>query len=251
MILSKATEGFLPEKVAAGRSPKTTQQYRYVLERFKGFVGDGNVEDLSTEDVRRFLAWLRTDYKAQRFSGDAKPVSDKTVLNFYIALSSFWSWLVSEGLAEHNVVWTLPTPKAPLPVVEPFTKDEIVALVKACNETRQWHTRSGRITRSRRPTANRDKAIVLMLLDTGLRASELCGLLRKDVDLGDGSAVVRRGKGGVERIVYLGRRTRRVLWRYLAEREEDAPEDPLLLNRLDRPFTPLHLLRLALPLTEH
>jgi integrase/recombinase XerD len=124
---------------------------------------------------------------------------------------------VSEGLAEHNVVWTLPTPKAPLPVVEPFTKDEIVALIKACDETRQWHTRSGRTTRSRHPTAHRDKAIVLMLLDTGLRASEFCSLLRKDVDLSDGSVVIQRGKGGAGRIVYLGRRTRLVLWRYLGQ----------------------------------
>jgi hypothetical protein len=87
--LSRATEGFLLEKVAAGRSTKTTEQYRYVLDRFKGFVGDKNVEDLGTEDVRCFLAWLRTDYKPQRFSGDTRPVSDKTVVNFYTALSSF------------------------------------------------------------------------------------------------------------------------------------------------------------------
>ena len=114
-----------------------------MLDRFKTFVGDGDVTDLGADDVRRFLARPRTDYKPQRFSGDTKPVSDKTALNFYTALSSFWSWLVSEKLAEHNVVRTLPAPKASLPVVEPFTKDEIIALVKACDETRQWHTRGG------------------------------------------------------------------------------------------------------------
>lgn len=250
MILSKAAEGFLLEKVAAGRSAKTTEQYRYVLDRFKTFVGDVDVEGLSADDVRHFLACLRTDYEPQRFSGDTRPVSDKTVANFYTALSSFWSWLVSEGLAEHNVVRTLPAPKAPLPVVEPFTKDEIIVLVKACGETRQWRSRGGNATHSRRPTANRDKAIVFTLLDTGLRASELCNLLRKDVDLNDGSVVVRRGKGGVGRVVYLGRRARRVLWRYLAEREEDSPDDFLFLNQRGRPFTPNHLLRLVKRLGE-
>jgi len=94
MILSKAVEGFLLEKVAAGRSAKTTEQYRYVLDRFKTFVADVDVNGLDVDDVRRFLAWLRTDYKPQRFSGETKPVSDKTVVNFYTALSSFWSWLV-------------------------------------------------------------------------------------------------------------------------------------------------------------
>jgi integrase/recombinase XerD len=214
------------------------------------FVGDVDVGSLGVDDVRRFLAWLRTGYKPRRFSGSTKSVSDKTVLNFYIALSSFWSWLVSEGLAEQNVVQKLPKPKAPLPIVEPFTKDQVIVLVKACDETREWRTPGGNVTRSRRPTANRDKAIVLMLLDTGLRASELCNLLRRDVDLNDGSVVVRRGKGGVGRIVYLGRRARRVLWRYLAEREEDSPDDFVFLNQRGWPFTPNRLLQLTKHLGE-
>jgi integrase/recombinase XerD len=243
MILSRAGEGFLLEKVAAGRSAKTTEQYRYVLDRFEKFLGDVDVEGLGARDIRRFLAWLRTDYKPQRFGGDTSPVSDKTVLNFYTALSSFWSWLVSEGLAEENVVRSLPTPKAPLPVVEPFTKDDITSLIKACDKTREWRTPDGSVTRSRRPTARRDKAIVLTLLDTGLRASELCNLLRKDVDLNNGSVVVRKGKGGVGRVVYLGRRARRVLWRYLAEREEDDPDEFLFLTQRRRPLTPNQLLQ--------
>lgn len=243
MILSRAVEGFLLEKVAAGLSPKTIEGYRYNLDRFETFTGSVDVEDLGTENVRDFLAWLRTDYKPQRFGGDTSPVSDKTVRNFYIALSSFWTWLVSEGLAEEHVVRSLPTPKAPLPVVEPFTKDEIADLMKACDQTRKWRAPNGKVTRSRRPTARRDKAIVLTLLDTGLRSSELCHLLRKDVDLKQGSVVVRRGKGGVGRIVYLGRRSRRVLWRYLAEREEDDPDEFLFLTQRRRPLTPNQLLQ--------
>jgi integrase/recombinase XerD len=243
MILSRATEGFLLEKVAAGRSTKTVEGYRYVLDRFETFVGDVDVEDLDTGHVRRFLGWLRTDYKPRRFGDDTSPVSEKTVRNFYIVLSSFWSWLVAEGLAEDNAVRRLPTPKAPLPVIEPFTKEEITGLIKACSWTREWRTRGGKVTRSRRSTARRDEAIVLILLDTGLRASELCNLLRKDVDLNHGSVIVRKGKGGVGRIVYLGRRARRVLWRYLAEREEDDPDEFLFLTRRRRPLTPNQLLQ--------
>ena len=66
MLLSRVTEGFLLEKVAAGRSASTTQQYRYVLDRFKRFLGDVDVEDLGARQVRRFLAWLRTDDKPRR-----------------------------------------------------------------------------------------------------------------------------------------------------------------------------------------
>ena len=52
MILSKATEGFLLEKVAADRSARTTEQYRYVLDRFKTFVGDVDVKGLRVENVQ-------------------------------------------------------------------------------------------------------------------------------------------------------------------------------------------------------
>lgn len=243
MRLSSAAEGFLLEKVAAGRSAKTTQQYRYVLDRFQRFLGDVEVEELSARDIRRFLAWLRTDYKPQRFGGDTSPLSDKTILNFYTTLSSFWSWLTSEGLADENVVRKLPTPKAPLPVVEPFTKEELADLIKACHKTREWRTPTGKTTRSLRPTARRDEAVVLLLIDTGLRSSELCNLLRKDVDLTNGSVVVRKGKGGVGRVVFLGRRARRVVWRYLAERDEDDPNEFLFLTQRRRPLTPNQLLQ--------
>ena len=175
--------------------------------------------------------------------GDTSLLSDKTTLNFYTTLSSFWSWLTSEGLADENVVRKLPTPKAPLPVVEPFTKEEPTDLTKACHKTCEWRTPTGKTTRWLRSTARRDEAVVLLLIDTGLRASELCHLLRKDVDLKQGSIVVRRGKGGVGRIVYLGRRSRRVLWRYLAEREEDDPDEFLFLTQRRRPLTPNQLLQ--------
>ncbi len=45
----------------------------------------------------------------------------------------------------------------------------------------------------RRPSANRDQAIVLMLLDTGLRATELCSLTINDVDSKSGNVTIRHG----------------------------------------------------------
>ena len=95
----------------------------------------------------------------------------------------------------------------------------------------------------RRPTARRDKAIILTLLDTGLRASELCALRVDDVDLKSGKVIVRHNvggsKGGKGRTVFLGKNCRRVVWRYLAEREDgDQPEAPLFLNIYNRPMNP-------------
>jgi integrase/recombinase XerD len=94
----------------------------------------------------------------------------------------------------------------------------------------------------RRPSSNRDQAIVLMLLDTGLRATELCSLIINDVDLKTGKVTIRHGvaggaKGGKGRTVYLGKVARKAVWRYLASREDgDDSDAPLFISHADRAF---------------
>lgn len=70
-----------------------------------------------------------------------------------------------------------------------------------------------------------------MLLDTGLRASELCDLQIKDYEPDSGQLYVRAGKGNKRRVVYLGQRARLHLWRYLADRQDARPGDPLFASR--------------------
>ncbi|MBN1316343.1 MAG: site-specific integrase [Anaerolineales bacterium] len=94
----------------------------------------------------------------------------------------------------------------------------------------------------RRTTYRRDEAIILTLLDTGLRASEICSLKIGCVDQKTGRIDVKHGvaggaKDGKGRIVYLGKATRRSLWRYLAERNDSKdPDAPLFLGLCDRPM---------------
>ena len=94
----------------------------------------------------------------------------------------------------------------------------------------------------RRPTAHRDRAIILTLFDTGLRASELCSLRIGDADLKSGRITIRHGtaggaKGGKGRTVFMGKATRRAVWRYLADREDaDNTEAPLFLGKANRPM---------------
>lgn len=76
----------------------------------------------------------------------------------------------------------------------------------------------------------RDKAIILVLLDTGLRAFELLALNGEDVDLETGSVSVQKGAGKKVRTVYVGARTRRQLHRYFLSRgipRKDEPVFPL------------------------
>ena len=100
-------------------------------------------------------------------------------------------------------------------------------------------------------------AIILLLLDTGIRCTELCELTIDKVDLASGSARVRskgrmnRGEGK-ERLVRFSGTTSRALRRYLSERGALDPKHrkaPLFTDRDDRPFhrkyLAKHLLRLG------
>ena len=107
----------------------------------------------------------------------------------------------------------------------------MTCLMKACDVSRSWKTRTG--ISSRRPSADRDRAVLMVLFDTGLRASELCSIRFGDLNLGANSLKVT-GKGpgreGKERIVYIGARTSQRLWKYLAPRLGTIrADDPVFL----------------------
>ena len=95
----------------------------------------------------------------------------------------------------------------------------------------------------RRVTGYRDKAIILVLVDSGLRAFEWCALRIGDYESQTGKIQIRHGigggaKGGNGRAVYLGKTARKAVWRYLVEREErEDPAAPLFIGRYDHPFT--------------
>lgn len=99
--------------------------------------------------------------------------------------------------------------------VQPFNQEQVDALVAAARRSRH---------------AKRDEAIVLFLLDTGCRASDLCSLRYRGYRP-TGPAVSVLGKGNKHRPVYLGRETTKGVWQYLkSESEQRQPADPLFMS---------------------
>ena len=241
--LDKALTGFLQHKAAEALSPNTLIAYEHDLKLWIKYAGDVDVCQVTTQNLRAFLAWLHTDYKPHRFSGSEHPLAAKTVHNVWITLSSFFTWATAE-FEMPNPMKAIAAPHFEKAPVEPFSKDDVDALLKACEFSREANTTERRRFRMRRVTANRDRAIILFLLDTGLRASELCSLKIEDVDQKTGKVQVKHGvlggaKGGKGRTVFLGKAARRALWRYLAERDASRGEDPhapLFLGKFDHPL---------------
>ncbi len=240
MKLQQAAEGFLFHKSADGIANNTIASYRRNLREFTQFcagLGITDIQDVTSDHIRRYLYHLRAE----------RNLAQKTIKNQWATLSSLWTWAAAELKIPHIIRDHVPCPKAPPPDIVPFTKDEIVKLLDATEKSRRWKTERRRAVKRTRPEASRDRAIILLLLDTGIRASELCNLNRGDVDLARGLVIVRGAKHRLStktRHVYLGRTARKSLWRYLADREDKLGEpisddDPLIAasnwrTRLDR-----------------
>lgn len=228
MKLSNAIQGFLIHKSAEGKSERTLRDYKHQLESLCTYLGDLDVDQIDTTALRAFLDYLRNEYQPKRMNGDSKPLSQKTLRNYWITLRSFVSWSMVE-LGTDDVLRPIKPPEFKLPEIEPLTRSEVQAILQACKHTRKAETDQRRSFEMRRPTALRDRALILLLLDTGLRAAECARLKVGDVDLTTGAVIVRShnsGRKSKPRIVYLGKTARHALWRYLASRDVET-EDPL------------------------
>ena len=191
----KAIDGFLKFKTAEGLSQRTIDSYEYYLNQWMKHIGDQDVAKIKSSDLTDYLAWMRTEYKPKRWNGNEDPLSAKSLRNVYIALRAFYSWLNKEFNLP-NPAKEITPPKFPQHVIQTFSKEDIEKLIKACVYSRESQTEERQKFVMRRPSANRDQAIVLTLLDTGLRATELCSLTVEDVDLKTGKVNVRHGVGG-------------------------------------------------------
>ena len=111
--------------------------------------------------------------------GDAEPATVRLRL---AAVKQFAKWLAAEDYLDADAILLIRPPRLDQKPVKELSDDELRRLIKACAGT-------GRRDR-------RDKAMVLLMRDTGLRAGELLSLDVADVDLVGCSLLVRRGKGG-------------------------------------------------------
>ncbi len=238
---NKAILGFLQHKMAEGLSPNTLKSYEYMLKVWASRMGDKLIEEVTSDDVREYLAWLRTEYKPKRTSGNERPLSPKSLRNAWIGLCAFFTWAGTEFKFD-SPMKGVPAPKFEYPPIEPFTKEQIETLLKASEYMREANTDKRKKFAMRRPTAKRDRALILFLLDTGLRASEVCSLTISDIDQKTGRIQVKHGvaggaKGGKGRTVFLGKSARAALWRYLASRDDgEDPNAYLFCVRLGRPL---------------
>jgi integrase/recombinase XerC len=216
-------EYFAALKVA-GRSPRTIGWYRDNLLEFIRFAErDGRAAtlgDLQAPVVRRWLLSLQSR---------PRRLAPSSIAGRVRTLKAFGTWVASEFDLASNPLRGVPLPRVPEQLVPSLRDPEIIALLRAVDGARD---------------PERDRAIVLLLLDTGVRVSEAASLRVGDLDLVEGRCRVF-GKGGKERLVPIGRRARKAVRRSLSHRRGVRDGDPLFTGLGGRRLTARGLYQLV------
>ena len=195
-IFQAEISSFALRLAAEGKAAKTIQTYTEAVQWFAAtcLPGLADWEQVSSQDVQRWMAWLLDRYSSAYAS------------NQYRALQQFFKWLAAEDQLPDPVAGLQP-PRVSQKLVPVFTSQELTRLEQAC---------AGRSFAQRR-----DTAIIAVFTATGIRLSELAGLRCSDVDLWQREITVR-GKGGKDRIVRIGHQAARSLDRYQRARTRHA-----------------------------
>ena len=194
-------------------SARTLVKRRYLLGKFFWFLDHKHLQTVHTAVIRQFLSYVTNGHKEPggRWGNpkETEPVKPGTVANFHSTLRAFLNWVCIEADLDIDPMKKIVAPIDRPDQIEPFTREESEKLIAASRLTRY---------------PKRDLAIVLFLLDTGVRVSELCGMTVADLNMPARSARML-GKGGKERTIYFGRETSKALWQYFRTQEVQG-QDP-------------------------
>ena len=181
---------------AENKSPRTIEAYTDAVRLLATYCqAHGHpvlAGELQREHVQEFIADQLARWKPA------------TAHNRYRGLHAFFKWAVAEGDLQASPMDGMKPPQLPEQPVDVVRPEHMARLLKTC-EGRDF-------------TSRRDTAVILLLVDTGMRRAECVGMTLDDVDL-DQRIVWVLGKGRRPRALPIGRKTAQALDRYLRARE--------------------------------
>lgn len=172
---------------AENKAERTIEGYLASVARYESWAGDvADWGDVTPADLRAFLADVLENW------------TSSTALTHYKNLRQWFRWLADEDEVAVNPMLVIRPPKLLEVPVDRVPTDHIQALLATCHKT---------------PEDVRDRAILLLLYDTGMRRNELLGLRMEDVDPEQRACWVL-GKGRRERACPFGATTATALDRW-------------------------------------
>jgi len=205
--VKKAVNDFLLSCKVEGKSYGTIECYSDKLKGFLWYCDNyglpDNIGEITTQHLREFLAYLRdTDHRFNSSCPRAKkPINSTTIQKYYRALSALFNWSLNEGILETNSLVKIKVPRAEKKVIKALSSNEVNQIIIALGNSFE---------------GIRNKAIILVLVDCGLRLGELLNLKVIDVNM-EQQLLKVDGKTG-ERVVRFGSTTAKALKKYMKAR---------------------------------
>ena len=210
MELKTALDAFLRSRQAIACTEQTLETYRQELRMLMRFLEAREIaetEELAAPILLDYMAWTHQ-----------RGVSAATLNAYRQRMAVFVNWCGLMGYCRPDLMKAVPKARERHYIRKTHTQEEVQALLRTAADAVLWHPWD----------AQEMTATLLLLLDTGLRASEICSL---DVGDLDGELIKVRGKGGNERWVRISEMTRKALEHYLEMRRQPTADAPLFINR--------------------
>ena len=202
---------------AQGLSPKTISHTSRCVGFFDSFMGGiHDISQVTADDLRRFIVALKqkpvVSGKKEQYG---KQLSGTSINTYVRAIKSFWNWMLANSIITTNPFNEVATPKKPKRLPKIITDSELIQIMKYLGSTED----------------NRAIAMFHLLLDTGIRLSELAGIKMTDLNREKRSLIVY-GKGEKQRQVYLDKECTSTISVYeIFTRPEPKHEDMVFLSR--------------------
>ncbi len=198
-------------------SDQAIANHRIVLEKLLWYLDDRKLHECGEDELMGFLAYVTNGHNDARGRWGNPRLREKaspgTVQTYYSRLHTFFAYIVEKGVIAANPMDGVTTQINRNEQIDPLSLDQIDRLLAIAKKSR--HPR-------------RDTAILLFLLDTGVRATELCNIRIRDIDLSENTCEIL-GKGNKPRLISFGDSTKRAIFQYLKEDSRDT-EDVLFAS---------------------
>lgn len=206
MTIREAIDSFLLDQRVRGNSSKTIDYYSFALGLFSDYVGaDHDVSYVNLRLCKEYYLHLVED----------KNVNSVSIQSYIRGLRSFLRWLYEEEYIETNICDKFKLPKATRKVIDVLSDEEIDRLLASLSGS-EWLT-------------VRNRLIVALMLDSGLRLNEVVTLQASAVHLNDRYLIVT-GKGDKQRTVPFGEFTAKTLEEYISITKNAGVKTGLLIK---------------------
>ncbi|MEN8699581.1 tyrosine-type recombinase/integrase [Bacillus infantis] len=190
MLLDDVLEEYDYHCQAKGFTSKTLKNKRQEYKQLKAFLKEKRgIEELEAITLHDLRAYVRLKQK--------DGLQPQSIVSMFKMIRAFFSWCEKEGYLKENIAKKVELPKVPKKVLKGFTVEEVQNMIQAFSYKNYIETRN--------------KAIIAMLADCGLRAMEIRGLSSENVK---DTSILVYGKGNKERYVFISPALKRILIKY-------------------------------------